>query len=205
MPGEPPRPRPRAARRPEAERRDRLLDDLVDLFRQEGFAELTLDDLARRLRCSKSTLYLVATSKEQLVAATVRRFFARATAAVESRLDARDDAAARLVAYLDAVAGELQTAGPRFFADVAAHPPAREIYLTNTRLAATRVQQLVAEGIATGRMRELDAGFVGTAVAQVMTAIHRGDIAAGTGLDDASAYRELARFVCAALMPIAPS
>jgi AcrR family transcriptional regulator len=230
----------------QADRRRRVLDGLVELFLREGFADFTLDDLARRLRCSKSTLYLVETSKEQLVAATVRRFFQRATKAVEEHVAATTRAAAgagvrdtehrddvtehrddvtehrddvtehrddehrahgtaqsapdvRLSAYLEAVANELQTAAPAFFADVAAHPPARAIYETNTRLAARRVQDLVLEGVRAGRMRDLDAAFVGAAVEQVMTAIHRGDIAASTGLGDADAYRELARLVSAAL------
>ena len=189
----------------QVELRRRVLDELVDLFLREGFAGFTLQDLARRLRCSKSTLYLVATSKEQLVAAVVRRFFQRATQAVEARVaagpDAGADPAARLTTYLRAVASELQNAGPAFFADVAGHPPARDIYETNTRHAARRVQQLVLEGVRAGRMRDLDAAFVGAAVEQVMTAIHRGDIAASTGLGDADAYRELARLVSAALAP----
>jgi AcrR family transcriptional regulator len=192
--------RPRTPDR-NGDRRSRVLDQLVELFLREGFAGFTLEDLARRLRCSKSTLYLVATSKEQLVAAVVRRFFQRATRAVEAQLDEAGDPAARLTAYLRAVAGELQAAGPAFFADVAGHPPARDIYETNTRHAAGRVQRLVVEGVRAGRMRDLDAAFVGAAVEQVMTAIHRGDIAVSTGLGDAEAYRELARLVSAALTP----
>ena len=180
------------------ERRTRVLDQLVELFLREGFAAFTLEDLARRLRCSKSTLYAVATSKEQLVAAVVRRFFQRATSAVEARLErtGRND---RLTAYLEAVSTELRAARPAFFRDLAGHPPARAIYETNTRHAAARVQQLVVEGVRAGRMRDLDAAFVGAAVEQVMTAIHRGDIAGRTGLGDAEAYRELARLVSAAL------
>ena len=183
------------------ERRTRVLDELVELFLREGFAAFTLEDLARRLRCSKSTLYVVATSKEQLVAAVVRRFFQRATSAVEARLERTGDPADRLTAYLEAVSTELRAARPAFFRDLAGHPPARAIYETNTRHAAARVQQLVVEGVRAGRMRDLDAAFVGAAVEQVMTAIHRGDIAGRTGLGDAQAYRELARLVAAALAP----
>jgi AcrR family transcriptional regulator len=196
------RPARRAARSArDEERRLRVLDGLVELFTREGFAAFTLEDLAARLRCSKSTLYLVATSKEQLVAAAVRRFFQRATRTVEAQLEAGGDPGERLATYLRAVAGELQAARPAFFADVARHPPAREVYSANTRHAAARVQGLVDEGVRAGRMRDLDAAFVGAAVAQVMTAIHRGDIASATGLGDAQAYRELARLVSAALAP----
>ena len=44
-------------------RQTALLDDIVGLYLVEGFAHLTLDELASRLRCSKSTLYTLAASK----------------------------------------------------------------------------------------------------------------------------------------------
>ncbi|MGB3699324.1 MAG: helix-turn-helix domain-containing protein, partial [Gordonia sp. (in: high G+C Gram-positive bacteria)] len=53
-------------------RRLELFDEIVALFLAEGFGRLTLDELAARLHCSKSTLYTLAGSKDQLVrAATV--------------------------------------------------------------------------------------------------------------------------------------
>src|SRR3954469_6942769 len=173
-----------------ASRREELLDELVGLFLAEGFGAFTLDELARRLRCSKSTLYGLAASKEQLVVAVVKRFFQRATAAVEQRAAVPADHRERISAYLLAVAEQLQPASPAFFADLAAFAPAREIYERNTRSAAARVQQLVGEGVAEGTIRPVHASFVGVAVAQVMAAIHRGDVLAATGLDDAAAYRQ---------------
>jgi AcrR family transcriptional regulator len=182
-------------------RRDELLDRLVALVLAEGFADVTLDELARRLRCSKSTLYGIAASKEQLVVAAVKRFFQRATAAVEERVAGPADHREQISAYLLAVAEQLQPASAAFFTDVAAFAPAREIYERNTRSAAARVQQLVSAGVAAGTVRPVHASFVGAAVAQVMAAIHRGDITATTGLDDAAAYRELAALVIAGVAP----
>lgn len=188
----------RAATRGPA-RREALLDELVDLFLVEGFASFTLDELARRLHCSKSTLYGVAGSKEQLVVAVVRRFFARATVAVETRAAQPADAGQRIEAYLRAVSEQLRPAGPAFFTDLAGSPPAAEVYARNTRTAARRVQQLVSAGVDAGTLRPVHASFVGAAVAQVMGAIHSGAIAADTGLDDAAAYAELAALVVAGL------
>jgi AcrR family transcriptional regulator len=182
-------------------RRDDLLDRLVALVLVEGFADITLDELARRLRCSKTTLYGIAASKEQLVVAAVKRFFQRATGVVEERVAGPADHREQISAYLLAVAEQLQPASPAFFADVAVFAPAREIYERNTRAAAARVQQLVSAGVAAGTVRPVHASFVGAAVAQVMAAIHRGDITAATGLDDAAAYRELAGLVVAGVAP----
>ncbi|MCW2698222.1 MAG: putative transcriptional regulator [Modestobacter sp.] len=182
-------------------RREELLDQLVELVLAEGFAQVTLDGLARRLRCSKTTLYGIAASKEQLVVAAVEHFFQRATTAVEGRRAGPGDSREQISTYLLAVAEQLQPASPAFFADVAAFAPARELYERNTRVAAARVQQLVGDGVAAGTVRPVHAAFVGAAVAQVMGAIHRGAITASTGLDDAAAYRELAGLVVAGLAP----
>lgn len=182
-------------------RREALLDDLVDLVLAEGFAGTTLDELAGRLHCSKTTLYAVAASKEQLVVTAVRRFFARATVAVEERAAAAPDHRARIEAYLLAVSEQLQPASAAFFADLAGFAPAAEVYAQNTATAARRVQELVTDGIGAGAFRPVHASFVGAAVASVMAAIHAGRVGAATGLDDAAAYRELAALVVAGLQP----
>ncbi len=175
--------------------REALLDELVAVFLAEGFVHLGVADLAARLRCSRSTLYAVAPSKEQLVLASVRHFFRRATERIEPVVLAEPDPGRRLGAYLAAVARELEPAGPAFRADLAAHPPAEEVYRANTARAARRVQELVDDGVRAGRMRPVDARFVGAAVAEVMTGIQRGVLSERTGLGDAEAYAALADLV----------
>lgn len=178
-------------------RRTQVLDDLVELFLAEGFLGFGIGDLATRLRCSRTTLYLVAPSKEQIVRAAVRRYFRRAAERIEAHVAAEPDAGERLVVYLHGVAEELAPASPAFYADLAAHPPAAEVYEDNTRLAARRVAQLVEEAVAAGRMRSVDPVFVGAAVAQVMTAIQAGRMTERTSeeRDDARAYLALADLV----------
>src|SRR3954467_614849 len=105
-----------------AARHSELFDALVGLLLSEGFAHLTLDDLAARLRCSKRTLYALAGSKEQLVRAAVVPFLGRATRHVEAAGAAQDTPADRLEAYLRAVADELAPACARFMDDLAAFP-----------------------------------------------------------------------------------
>src|SRR4051812_23164241 len=117
-------------------RRDELLDELVTLVLAEGFGTFTLDELARRLRCSKTTLYGLAASKEQLVVAVVKRFFQRATAAVEERAAAPADHREQISVYLLAVAEQLQPASPAVFADVAGLAPGPEVFGGNPRPAA---------------------------------------------------------------------
>jgi AcrR family transcriptional regulator len=175
--------------------RHQLLDELIELFLAEGFLELGVGDLAARLRCSRTTIYQVAASKEQIVLAAVRGFFRRAAERIEAQVEREPDPGARLAVYLTAVAEELAPASERFYADLQAYAPAAVIYEDNTRLAARRVQDLVTAGVAAGSLRPVDASFVGAAVAQVMTAIQAGRISAASGLADAAAYRALADLV----------
>ncbi|WP_219414309.1 TetR/AcrR family transcriptional regulator [Pseudonocardia nigra] len=178
-----------------AVRRIQLFDELVALLLAEGFSQFTLDDLAARLHCSKRTLYALAGSKEQLVRAAVVHFFRGATERVEAALSATDTAADRVGRYLRAVATELGPVSARFFDDVAAFPPAAEVYERNTRAAARRVQQLVDEGVAAGAFRDVHTGFVADVVTAVMVRIQQRQVAAAIGLDDAEAYARLAELL----------
>lgn len=175
-----------------ARTRDTLLAELVALFLAEGFGDFTLAQLAARLRCSKTTLYGLGHSKEELTANALKRFFRDATAAVEARTAEADDPADRIARYLRAVADQLRAASPAFMADLAAHPRAREIYERNTALAATRVAELIAEGVRSGTFRDVHAAFVADTIAATMQRIQTGQVLEATGLHDADAYAELA-------------
>lgn len=173
-------------------RRTQLFDALVALFLAEGFAHLTLDDIAARLRCSKSTLYTLAASKEQLVQAATVYFFRTATESVEARVGVGGAARERIAAYLAAVGTALDPASDQFMADLDAFAPARAVYERNTRIAARRVADLIAEGVAAEEFRDVHAAFAADLVTTMMVRIQQRVVRDSTGLDDAAAYRELA-------------
>ncbi len=173
-------------------RTEALRDQMIEIILADGFLDLQMSDLAARLNCSKSTLYAIAPSKEQLLVSLVRTFFRRATDRVEGAVDPRSPALDRIGSYLNAVAVELAPASPRFFADLERFSPAGDIYRQNTQIAAARVQDLVLEA-APG----IDPTFLGAVAGLVMESIHRGDISRATGLDDSAAYRALSELVLA--------
>jgi len=176
-----------------AARRSEILAELVSLFLAEGFLAFSVEDLALRLQCSKSTLYGIAPSKEQLITAVVRAFFRESTQAIEARLAGESDPVRRIRAYLEAIAVGLAPASPAFFADLDMFGPAREIYAQNTAIAARRVGDLVGAAERSGRT--LDAAFIGAVAGIVMQSIQRGDMKAVTSLSDATAYRLLADLI----------
>ena len=180
-------------------RRTELFDALVALLLAEGFAHLTLDDMAARLRCSKSTLYTLAASKEQLVQAAIVHFFRSATGFVEARVAATTGARDRIAAYLSAVGEALDPASEQFMTDLDGFAPARAVYEQNTGIAARRVQELIAEGVAAGDFRDVHAAFAADLVAAAMVRIQQRVVRRTTGLDDADAYRELAAILTAGI------
>jgi len=178
-------------------RRDEILDGLIGLFLAGGFLGFSVEDLAERLQCSKSTLYAVAPSKEQLITAVVRAFFRRSAERVDARVAAETDPVARIGTYLDAISAELAPASGAFFADLDVFTPAREIYEHNTAIAARRVQDLVQAADLPGRA--VDAAFIGAVAGATMASIQRGEMAAMTGHSSAAAYRLLADLIVAGI------
>jgi AcrR family transcriptional regulator len=181
-------------------RRADLLDRLCDLFLAEGFAHFTLGDLAARLHCSKSTLYTLADSKEQLAVRVVGHYFKRATDHVEQRgVHGIDDVAERVRAYLDAASEALRPASRQFIDDVAAQSATRETYEANARAAADRLCGFIDEGVARGAFRPVRAAFVAEVIGRTVSGIQRGEVGANTGLTDAEAFAELAQFLLGGL------
>jgi AcrR family transcriptional regulator len=168
-----------------------LLDRLVDLMAAEGFTRFTLDDLALRMRCSKTTLYALADSKQALVVEVVKQYFRTAVDRVEERVAAEEDPAARVEVYLAAVADQLQPLSRAFVDDLGALPAAAAVYRQNTAAAADRIRALVAAGVRAGAFPPVHAAFVGEMVAATMFEIQRGVLFERLELTDSEAYAEL--------------
>jgi AcrR family transcriptional regulator len=181
-------------------RRLTLLDSLMGMFLTEGFMSFTLDQLAARLHCSKSTLYTLARSKEQLARAVIVHYFRRSAAAVEAKVAAVDGLVEE---YLESVAEELRPAQAAFYRDLDLFPPGREVYEHNVSLAAKRVQQLIAKGVAAGVYRSVNSEFVADLIANALARIGRGEVGHATGIDDSQAFQLLSDIMMGGLR-IAP-
>ena len=168
---------------------------LITLTLERGFAGYTLEQAAIALRCSKSTIYALAGSREQLIRAVVVAFFRDATDRVEERVAAESDPVRRIQTYLLAVSDELRPASAQFMDDVAGFPPAREIYERNTAIAAERVRQLIVDGIADNAFRDVPTAFIAEVVSSTMVRIQQREVAKNTGLSDAEAYADLANLI----------
>jgi AcrR family transcriptional regulator len=176
-------------------RKEELLDRLLALFLAEGFHGLTLDALAQRLRCSKTTLYSLGYSKDEVILNTVKHFSRTGTEEIERKTANASDPTDRVITYLNAVAEALRPGSPQFYADLSAHPGTRALYELNTEAAADRLRQLIAEGVDAGAFRDVHAAFVADVASTTIARIQTGEIADRVGLSTADAFSELAALI----------
>ncbi|WP_199431311.1 TetR/AcrR family transcriptional regulator [Qaidamihabitans albus] len=182
----------RQTRKQPTARQRALLSELEELFLAEGFVAFTLDDLAARMHCSKTTLYALAPSKEQLAVKVVGRFFKGAAEKIERRIEGVDDARKIIEVYLAGVSEELNRASPAFMNDVAAFQPARAAYEMNSQAAAGRIRSFIAKGVADGVFRDVHATLIAEMAGLLVEAIQTGVVGARAGVTDAEAFTALA-------------
>ncbi|SHK96336.1 hypothetical protein SAMN05443637_11564 [Pseudonocardia thermophila] len=123
-------------RRDDAARREEITARLEEIFLAEGFSSLTFDDLCRRLHCSKTTLYLVAATREQIIQRVTRRFFQKSTEVIEAAIAGTEDPAERIVRYLAGVGAAMSRNSRQFYEDMVSYEPTAAIYRLNARAAA---------------------------------------------------------------------
>lgn len=172
-------------------RRDEILHRASAVFLEQGFTTITVDELARQLKCSKSTLYSAASTKEQLVVAVTRRFFAQATQQIESVVEGVSDPAERISSYLKGVGNAMSSQSSAFYRDMVSYPPTAAIYDVNSLAAAQRVRELINDGVTSGRFRDMDATFAGHLIALAIEGIQSGRLQEVSGLSAGQAYLEL--------------
>lgn len=180
-----------ARRSAQPDRREKLLDQLEEIFLEHGFSSLTIDDLCRRLRCSKTTLYSVADSREQIIQAATRHFFAKTTATVEREVADEPDPGRRIIRYLNGVGTAMQRNSVEFYVDMVSYEPTEAIYRLNSEAAARRVRGFIEEGVRSGYFRAADAALAGQAVALLIEGMQSGELLQQTGLSAGEAYYEL--------------
>jgi AcrR family transcriptional regulator len=179
-------------RRVNTARREDLLEQVTGIFLAEGFTSVSVDDLARQMRCSKATLYAVGATKEQLVVAATKHFFRTEADRIEQAVAAHDDAQAKITTYLQGVAQAMRRNSPAFYADMVTYAPTAQIYARNTARAAERIREMIDDGVRTGAFRATNGAFAGQVVALAIEAVQSGTLLERTGLSAAESFAELA-------------
>jgi AcrR family transcriptional regulator len=139
---------------------DAFLDELTELFIHEGIRDLTIGELARRMQCSRSRLYEIAPTKEQIFCSVVARFFDRALAQGRAQAALAPDAASALVDSLAVGVRASARISVAFLRDMEAIDEARQLYDTYQHERTTHFSELIAAGAAHGVFVECNAAVV---------------------------------------------
>jgi AcrR family transcriptional regulator len=159
-----------------------ILDELDGIFVDEGFAHLTVGELAARLRCSRRTLYELAPTKDELVLVVIDRRMRRTGAIAAEQVNAITDPADRLDAFMMAGSSELKRVTLRFREDVAGFPAGQRLIATHYRYATALVGEILEEGIAQGRFRPLQVRVVAEIIDAALERLQEPEVLRGHGM-----------------------
>ncbi len=140
--------------RPPRERR--LLDGLERIFLERGLRKVTVAELAAKLHCSRSTLYALAPSKEELFLLVLERLFDRIRRHGDQAAAATEDKAAKIVAVLRPAIEEFQGASRLFSYDLMHFASARELLERHQLNRRAWITDLIERGIREGVFRPVD-------------------------------------------------
>jgi AcrR family transcriptional regulator len=178
-----------------SDRRQQLLNGLETIFLEEGFRNVTVEELASRLRCSRQTLYRVAPSKPEIFLAVLDRFLSRIRAEGRENARSRCDPMQRVEALLEPGITATVPASRRFTEDVDGYEPARLLLAEHQRERMRLLREIVDDGISRGAF----SGFHAHLVAEVMVAavgrVSRPDFLAEAQLSMSEAFDECSRLI----------
>lgn len=152
---EPQPPRPLLSRRAEQRlgpRHREVLDQLEALFLEEGFAGVSVRELAAHVGCSRRTLYELAPSKDDLVLLVLDRFLQRVGRGALQAIDSTAPFADQLHAYITGAA-DLSRVTDTFAEDLADEPAARRLFDRHFDYVRAITERLVRGGIEAGEFR----------------------------------------------------
>ncbi len=139
-------------------RQREILDALEALAMQDGFAELTMAELAARVNCSLRTLYALAPRKDALLLMVIDRRLHRIGRAAMAAIEPDMDALTALRAYLEAATTAVAPTTEAFARKLATVPGAEQLTNAHANYVTAVTERLLARAVAEGRIEPVDTG-----------------------------------------------
>jgi AcrR family transcriptional regulator len=180
-----PRPQPVLSREREAAltpRQRELLDELTAVF-DDGFAHLTMADLAARLGCSLRSLYQLAPSRDELLLVVVDRNLWRVGRAAQQVIVPGGSPIATVSAYLKAAHDAVSRTTDRFARDMASLPAAVELQRGHENYLVDVTTRLLDLAVGTGEIADIDTRVVARAAASMGRLLAQPDALGQTSSD----------------------
>lgn len=181
--------------KPNQRRREELLDQLEAIVLQEGFEHLRVGALADRLRCSRSTLYKLAESKEELITLIFERYADKALADASDSADQLSNPAEKIMRFSDVVDRHQARGSVAFWRDVHAHPQVADSLSQTRAKGYLLIKGYLDDGIEIGEFREANTSFVAHLVWLGAAATRDPDLLERLGVNRAEANHELLQLI----------
>lgn len=175
-----------------------MLQELEQLVMTEGFLHLTVGGLAKRLKCSRRTLYQLAASKDDLILYVIDDFFQRVAVQANLAADRGGSRTEQLEHFLEI--SRLRAVSWPFQRDLESWEPAAKLFDAHIRFALqNRFESLVRAGIADGEFRPVDPAVIAQAVYGAMRYMRHPDALRDLGMTYSEAVSQFHQLVVAGL------
>lgn len=181
-------------------REAQLRRTLQDIILADGFARLSVSEMAQRLGCSKRTIYELAPTKNDLVLQVIRMFFETLRAEASLAGARSDDPAQQIFDYLQVGVRAAQRLGPVVIADIDKWEPARRLWQQHIRLRVDGLRELIERGIETKVFRKTNPVLVAEMVFAGLNRLREPDLYTSTELSASEAFEEYYKMLLHALL-----
>jgi len=141
---------------PLAVRLRRVMEEAEELFLQEGFLHFSTDELARRLRCSKRTIYAVAPGREKFFEAVILQRVTRARDATLAPIRNVPSVREAVQGCIQVSVEQAKSVSPLWMRDVLLFPAGRRAVDQWRADIADELEHLIQRGIDEGLFRRID-------------------------------------------------
>jgi AcrR family transcriptional regulator len=141
-------------------RQRELLDELEEIFSREGFADLTMAQIAAQVNCSLRTLYGISPSKDELVLTVVDRRLRRIGRAAIEPLRASMSPLDALRSYLRAANEALQPTTAAYARELVSIAGATRLIAAHESYVIAVTRSLLDRAVAEGQIASVDTAAV---------------------------------------------
>lgn len=131
---------------------------------RDGIRGIRMGDLATEAGCSRSTLYEIAPSKEDLLLLVLDRMMRHLSVRGAEAIATADTNVERITAMLTRAALDFAELGPHFLEAIRSHPPARLLFDRWVVVCRDVLEQLIDDAVADREIRPVP----GPVVAEMM-------------------------------------
>jgi len=181
-------------------RAQEVLALIEQILLREGFARLTVGEIAERIGCSKRTIYELAPSKRELVTHIVDAFFCDIREAGKAAIATETEPARQVYAYLQVGVNAASRLSAQAVADIDQWKPTRQLWQTHVRIRVQGLCELLEAGIARGAFRDVNPAFVAEIVFAALERLRQPDFYRSTRMSAVAAFQDYYRILLTGLL-----